>query len=54
MNSLSLSPFKNLFKKAELEFDYETNYLRIEEKEGLETKLYISGIYNTESIYNFL
>lgn len=38
----SFSPFKNVYKKADLEFDYETNHIRIEDsKEGMETKLHI-------------
>lgn len=49
MNSSTASAFKEVFKKADLEFDYETNNIRLEESQGLEGKLYVSGIYNTES-----
>ena len=50
MNSLAASPFKNVFKKAELEFDYETNFIRLDEKDGMESKLYIQGtVGNSES-----
>lgn len=49
----SVSPFKNVFKKAELVFDYETNDIKCEE-EGIETKLFIfNKLLKTDSHIHF-
>ena len=42
--------FKNMGKKAELEFDYEINKVKLETKENLNTKMYIIDHFNSKEM----
>ena len=38
--NMDASPYINILCKSELIFDYETNYMKIEDKDDLNTKIY--------------
>ena len=51
-NDAAISLFKNVLKKADLEFDYETSKVRIDEKESMDTKVYITNSFTKNESKN--